>query len=320
MLFAVLTLLTALLLASISGAFSIIGLVTMFGAKMWVYGTVIEVGKIVAISYIYRYWYVTNKTFLAMLSFIAILLMLITSMGVYALLSKGHVDVIGNLDEHKGSIEQLDIKIDALTANVQSRQAVITNLDNALERYIQLGAITKGLNARDSQREQRDYIESEIKDLNSRISILVSDKYAIEKELRLVENEVAPLRYIALILGNDEQSSIDTAVKVAIILLVICLDPLAVLLLIGANVALTNINNPNVQNEFNIDKAKTDSSPSVDNDTVNTQEGYEKVMDYIQKLKEDEEIITTTKQPEDNNTSSDTSKTEKKAYVKSSWM
>ncbi len=319
MFFAVITLLTALLLASISGAFSIIGLVTMFGAKMWVYGTVIEVGKIVAISYIYRYWYVTNKAFLVMLSLIAILLMLITSMGVYALLSKGHVDVVGTLTEHKGSIEQLDIKIDALNANVQSRQAVITNLDNALERYIQLGAITKGLNARDSQRVQRDYIESEIKDLNSRISILVRDKYAIEKELRLVENEVAPLRYIALILGGDDQTAIDTAVKVAIILLVICLDPLAVLLLIGANVALTNINNPNVQTEFNVDKSKTIPEPSVTTNNVNTQEGYEKVMDYIQRLKEDEEIINTPTQEPSSDTKANT-ESKDKPYVKTGWM
>lgn len=253
MFFAIITLITALSLAGTAGVYSIIGLVSMFGAKMWLYGAIVEIGKVVAISYVYRFWYVTNKWFLSLISGIAIILMLITSMGVYAMLTKGHMDNMGNMSEIQGQISRIEYQMNSLRDNVNSRQTVINNLDAALERYIELGAISKGLAAREDQAEQRAFLESEINEFNNKINTLAQEKFDLEAEIRVVESEVGPLTYISKLFSSDPDKALDIAIKVVIILLVICLDPLAVLLLIGANIALRNINNPLVQKEFDVE-------------------------------------------------------------------
>lgn len=304
MFFAILTLITALSLAGTAGVYSIIGLVSMFGAKMWLYGAIVEIGKVVAISYVYRYWYVTNKWFLSLISGIAIILMLITSMGVYAMLTKGHLDNMGNMSEIQGQISRIEFQINSLRDNANSRQTVINNLDAALERYIELGAISKGLAAREDQAEQRAFLETEINEFNNKINTLAQEKFDLEAEIRAVESEVGPLTYISKLFSSDPDKALDIAIKVVIILLVICLDPLAVLLLIGANIALRNINNPLVQKEFNIEHQTNDDNNNIEHNEAEkenitrslhsvSQEDVNKVESYLKnKFEEDTKILS----------------------------
>jgi hypothetical protein len=115
-------------------------------------------------------------------------------------------------------------------------------LDNALERYTELGAITKGLNARKEQQGERNELSNTITESTQTITTLTKNKSALLKEQITIAAEVGPIRYIAeLFYGESTQAILEDAVRWVIILLVLVFDPLAVLLLIAANISFSQM-------------------------------------------------------------------------------
>ncbi|MDA8897611.1 hypothetical protein N9I83_01100 [bacterium] len=132
MLFGLLTLLTALAIAGVAAWFSIVGLMTFFqGAAMSiaVMAGVLEVGKLVTVSWLYRYWNETSVLVKIYLSTAVLFLMLITSIGIFGYLSKAHQEVSGNsadafaiVDRLDGQILREENKIDLLEERIASLQ------------------------------------------------------------------------------------------------------------------------------------------------------------------------------------------------------
>src|SRR6056300_1260595 len=94
MFIALLTLLSALSISGVAAYYSIIGLATIFPGAFWpvvIMGSVLEAGKLVCASWLYRNWKRTNILLRSYLFFAVIVLIMVTSMGIFGFLSKAHL-------------------------------------------------------------------------------------------------------------------------------------------------------------------------------------------------------------------------------------
>ena len=242
MILAYLTLLTALAISGVAAYYSIIGLVAIFSASVIpiaVMGVVLETGKLVSAAWLYHYWKRVNKLLKTYLISAVIVLMFITSMGIFGFLSKAHIEQTTVQSDNTLQIESIDSQIIRQQKDIERAVLQLTLLDDALKKYVELGAVTKSINARKGQEEERNALISTINNATNTIASLTKTKY----ELRTKENEliaeVGPIKYIAeLVYGNSETNTLEEAVRWVIIIIVFVFDPLAVLLLISANISL----------------------------------------------------------------------------------
>ena len=242
MILAYLTLLTALAISGVAAYYSIIGLVAIFSASVIpiaVMGVVLETGKLITAAWLYHYWKKVNFLLKTYLISAVIVLMFITSMGIFGFLSKAHIEQTSVSADNTLQIEAIDSQISRQQKDIERAELQLGLLDDALKKYVELGAVTKSINARQGQEEERNALTSTINNATNNIANLTEKKY----ELRTKENEliaeVVSIKYIAeLVYGNSEQNTLEESVRWVIIILVWVFDPLAVLLLISANISL----------------------------------------------------------------------------------
>ena len=242
MILAYLTLLTALAISGVAAYYSIIGLIAIFSASVIpiaVMGVVLETGKLVTAAWLYHYWKRVNvllKTYLISAVFV---LMFITSMGIFGFLSKAHIEQTSVSADNTLQIESIDSQITRQRTDIDRAEKQLTLLDDALEKYVELGAITKGLNARKDQQGERDALTTTINDATDNIATLTQTKYELRTKQNELIAEVGPIKYIAeLVYGNSDTNTLEEAVRWVILILVWVFDPLAVLLLISANISI----------------------------------------------------------------------------------
>jgi hypothetical protein len=114
MLFGIFTLLTALAIAGVAAWFSIEGLMAIFSASalpIAIMAGTLEVGKLLTASWLYRYWNETTLLLKTYLSIAVVVLMLITSMGIFGYLSKAHLDQAGETGDAFAKVERIDGQI-----------------------------------------------------------------------------------------------------------------------------------------------------------------------------------------------------------------
>ncbi len=242
MILAYLTLLTALAISGVAAYYSIIGLVAIFSASVIpiaVMGVVLETGKLVTAAWLYHYWKKVNvllKTYLISAVFV---LMFITSMGIFGFLSKAHIEQTSVQSDNTLRIESIDTQITRQQKDIERAELQLVLLDDALKKYVELGAVTKSINARKDQEEERNALTTIINDATDNISTLTQTKYELRTKQNELVAEVGPIKYIAeLVYGNSDQNTLEESVRWVIIILVWVFDPLAVLLLISANISL----------------------------------------------------------------------------------
>ena len=245
MILALLTLLVALTISAVAAYYSIIGLIAIFSAAVIpiaVMGIVLEVGKLVTASWLYQNWRTVPKLLKGYLSFAVVVLMFITSMGIFGFLSKAHIEQTTIASDNSLDIQLIESKIERKYTEIERAEKQLNLLDNALERYTELGAITKGLTARKDQEPERNELFQTISAASSDIATLGDERTILLREQVTIEAEVGPIRYIAeLIYGESTKKVLEDAVRAVIILLVLVFDPLAVLLLIAANMSFRDM-------------------------------------------------------------------------------
>ena len=238
------TFLSAISISVIAAGYSIVGLSTLFaGAVVPIIamGSALEVGKLVAASWLYNNW--RNKlvpyTIKMYLTFAVIVLIFITSMGIFGFLSKAHLDQVKPTSSNNIKIELLDKQINQQQLIIDRAEGQLTLLDKALEVYIDKEYVSKGLKERKKQEEERTILNTTITDASNKIGELTLQKSELALEQDKIEAEVGPIKYIAeLIYGEQAKDHFDKAVRWVIIVLIFVFDPLAVLLLIAANISL----------------------------------------------------------------------------------
>ena len=239
---AYLTLLTALAISGVAAYYSIIGLVAIFSASVIpiaVMGVVLETGKLVTAAWLYHYWRKVNVLLKTYLISAVLVLMFITSMGIFGFLSKAHIEQTSIGADNTLQIELIDSQISRQQKDIERAELQLGLLDDALKKYVELNAVTKSINARKGQEEERNALTSTINNATNNIAVLTQEKFKLRTKENELIAEVGPIKYIAeLVYGNSETNTLEEAVRWVIIILVWVFDPLAVLLLISANISL----------------------------------------------------------------------------------
>jgi len=248
MLTIIIVFLSAISISVIAAGYSIAGLTALFaGAVVPIIamGSALEVGKLVAASWLYNNWRnkLVPKTIRAYLTFAVIVLVFITSMGIFGFLSKAHLDQVQPQSGNNIKIELVDSQLNQQQIIIDRSQKTLTLLDQTLEKYIDMEYVTRGLKEREKQKPEREALTLAINEASDKISELSNKKGALQLEQDKIEAEVGPIKYIAeLIYGDTAKDHFDEAVRWVIIVLIFVFDPLAVLLLIAANISLRSRN------------------------------------------------------------------------------
>jgi len=239
----ILTFISAISISLIAAGYSIIGLATLFAGAatpIIAMGSALEVGKLVAASWLYNNWNDNiPKTLKAYLFTAIIVLVFITSMGIFGFLSKAHLDQVRPTGNNAVQIALIDKQIDQQELIIDRAENTLNRLDKALDVYIAKEYVSRGLKERKKQKEERDFLNTEIKNAMDEIAKLTNAKSDIDIAQLKIEADVGPLKYVAeLIYGENAKDNFDSAVRIIILVLIFVFDPLAVLLLIAANISL----------------------------------------------------------------------------------
>jgi len=243
MIFALLLFLTGITLSAVAIYYSVIGLTSIFAAAFWpvvVMGTTLEVAKLVAASWLKAYWESIPRFMKIYMSIAVVVLMLITSMGIFGFLSKAHLDQNIVSGDVQSKIAIYDEKIKTAKDNIDANRKAIKQMDEAVDQVMGRSSDEKGADKavaiRRAQQKERVRLQSEITAEQKTIAALSEERAPIAAEVRKVEAEVGPIKYIAkLIYGdNPDANVLEKAVTWVIIIIVIVFDPLAVLLLLGS--------------------------------------------------------------------------------------
>ena len=242
MVFGLLTLLVALAISTVAAYYSIVGLMAIFaGAKfaIAIMGIVLEIGKLVVASWTFQNWKTSPLSLRFYFIISVIVLMFITSLGIFGFLSRAHIEQSSPTTLLEERVERVDLKIEQKQTQIDRYQGRLNTLDQALQRYIELGAISKGLRKIGEMDNETALLKIKIEGLEDEIDGLSDEKYELKTELNLAEVEVGPIRYVASMLYDDvSESQLEEAVRWIIVLLIFVFDPLAVVLVIAANISL----------------------------------------------------------------------------------
>ena len=202
-------------------------------------GIVLEIGKLICASWTFQNWKTSPISIGSYFILAVVVLMLITSLGIFGFLSRAHITQSSPTGLIQERIERIDLKVDQRQTQIDRYQGRLNTLDQALQRYIELGAISKGLRKIGEMDNETALLKTKIEGLEDEIDGLSDEKYELKTELNLAEVEVGPIRYVASMLYDDvSESQLEEAVRWIIVLLIFVFDPLAVVLVIAANISL----------------------------------------------------------------------------------
>ena len=237
----IITLLSALSISAIAAYFSIVGLAELFAATFWsvvVMAGSLEIGKLVAASWLHSNWNNPRLRLPHKLYLVSsiIILMFITSLGIFGYLSKGHLDQNIPSDQIKIELSRLDEKINQSNSNIKLEEQRLQQLDDQINSLIAQKHVVLSDKMRTTQIKERNEIKDNITRNNKDIDTYQTHKSELKGKLNTVEAKLGPIKYIADLL-EEEGTSTDKAIRIIILLLIFSFDPLAVLLLLAANVS-----------------------------------------------------------------------------------
>jgi len=243
MAFLLLLVFSALSVSAVAGYFSIIGLTAIFPAvfaEIVTMGAVLEVAKLVTASWLYRNWSTAGVLLKSYFTVAVVVLSIVTSIGIFGFLSKAHIEQTVNAGgNNELQIETLERRIAYQQTIIKDAETVLEQLDSTVATLIEYDRIrgdTGAIATRNSQKEERDSLNQQITAAYSAIEESQTALLPLQKEQLSLEAEVGPLKYIAeLIYGDEAQDHFDAAVRWIIILIVLVFDPLAILLVVSAN-------------------------------------------------------------------------------------
>lgn len=254
----------ALLLSVISGFYSIAGLISIFAASpipIAIMGSALEGAKLVVASFLYRNWKeipVMMKTYFIIA---LVILMFLSSMGIFGFLSHAHISHGVPSSDIEAKVALIDEKIKTERENIELSRQTLAQLDKQVNETINRtqndthsGNVNKAITIRQQQAKERANIAKQIETSQSIIASLNEQRVPIASELRRVEAEVGPIKYIAALIYGDDATNdtglLERSVRWVIILIVIVFDPLAVIMLIASNWSLVNSKKDKPKEEF----------------------------------------------------------------------
>lgn len=239
LLIAILTLLTAFAISSVAAYVSVTGMMALFpaaGFTIIVLMSSLEVGKLVGASWLKLNWVNArvNKLHRTLLTTIVIVLMAITSLGMYGFLSKGYLEQSTPVAGVELQIAQKEQEVKMLQTDNERLQKKLDQLDANIAAFLKGDKAERANSVLTKQKVGRHQIENEIKANNDKITKLNQDILPLKVQTAGVEAKLGPIKYVAELFGWKDPS---TAVRMIILMLIFVSDPLAVLLLLSAQVS-----------------------------------------------------------------------------------
>ena len=248
MILAFLLLITGLTISAVAIYYSVVGLTAIFSAAaipIVIMGSALEVGKLVCASWLKANWERAPGFMKYYMITAVCVLMLITSMGIFGFLSKAHNDQNLVSGDVASKIAVYDEKIKTEKENIDANRKVLKQLDEGVDQVMARSQDEKGADKavaiRKAQQKDRSRLSQEITESQKRISALNDERAPIAAEVRKVEAEVGPIKYIAAFLYGTapDASMLEQAVTWIIILIVIVFDPLAVIMLLASQMTFS---------------------------------------------------------------------------------
>jgi multidrug efflux pump subunit AcrA (membrane-fusion protein) len=239
-----LLLLTGLTISAVAIYYSVVGLTAIFSAAaipIIIMGSALEVGKLVCASWLKANWERAPRFMKYYMIIAVIVLMLITSMGIFGFLSKAHNDQNIVSGDVQSKIAIYDEKIKTEKDNIESAKKALAQMDAQVDQMLGRTDTDRGaeraVQIRRNQAKERASLQAEITKAQKSITELQAERAPIAAEVRKVEAEVGPIKYIAKFIYGDkgaDENMLEKAVTWIIILIVIVFDPLAVIMLLAA--------------------------------------------------------------------------------------
>jgi len=284
----IITLFCALSISVVAAYFSITGLAALFAASMIpviIMGGVLEVGKLSAVVWLHRNWKGRKfnnwtpapKLLKIYLSSAVIILMLITSMGIFGFLSKGHLDQITPMTSIKLKIERIDQQVSLKNKQIKQYQRRLDQLDTAINKYLDRDYVSKALRIRKKQQPERKLISLNIKQLESEIDILLKNKLKERQKVSITTAKLGPVKYAAELLFTNPEKNMDKAVRLVILAIIFVFDPLAILLVLASSFSFMNMPTSILNNKKENKKERKESEFS-NNDIVEILKNDKKVV------------------------------------------
>jgi len=242
-----LTLITALVISGVAVYYSVSGLAAIFAGAavpIIIMGASLEIGKLVTASWLHRNWKTAPFMLKSYLMIATLILMFITSMGIFGFLSRAHVEQGAPVGDVAAQIELIDEKINAKRSEIEQAKTATKNLDDVVAQYMLKGkderSVAAANNARKNQQKERDKLAKDIDNAQKEISKLQEIKLPLTTQIRKIETEVGPIKYIAEFMygSNADKNMLERAVTWMILIIIFVFDPLAVLLLIAGQISL----------------------------------------------------------------------------------
>ena len=274
---AYLALISGLTISAVAVWYSVAGLVAIFAAAaipIIIMGVTLEISKLVATVWLKMNWHRAPVLMRGYLLTAIAVLMLITSMGIFGFLSKAHLDQAVPTGDIAAKVAIIDEKIKTERDNIEAARKALTQMDATVDQTIARSSDEKGADKavalRRSQQRERTALQNEIAAAQKKISAYNEERAPIAKDLRAVEAEVGPIKYIAsLIYGeNPDANVLEKAVTWVIIIIVFVFDPLAVILLLASQYSFAWFR----KEEETTEGDSPTSSESEDTPTVTTDE------------------------------------------------
>ena len=275
MFLALLTLITGLSISAIAIYYSVLGLAAIFAAApipIYIMGTILEISKLVTASWLKQNWDRAPITLKLYLTISVVVLMIITSMGIFGFLSKAHSDQSLVSGDVQAKIAIFDEKIKIAKENIEANRRALKQMDEAVDQLMSRTDSEKGaersVQIRRQQGPERQRLLKEIETEQKKISQLNEERAPIAAEVRKVEAEVGPIKYIAkFIYGDDSDTNLlEKAVTWVIVIIVLVFDPLAVLLLLASQMSFQWLREEKEKNkqEQTVEPKKEEPEPPVE--------------------------------------------------------
>ena len=245
---AYLALFSGLFLSLVAEYYSILGLTAIFSAAVIpvvIMGIALGLGKVTATLWLKQNWSIAPWTMRIYLFTAIIVLMMVTSMGIFGFLSKAHSDQNLVSGDVLAKISIYDEKIKTEKENIEANRKALKQMDEAVDQVMgrsssETGA-DKAVAIRRSQQKERGRLQQDIAQSQQTIAALNEQRAPIAAEVRKVEAEVGPIKYIAaFIYGDTDQTILEKAVTWVIVILIVVFDPMAVILLLASQISFQN--------------------------------------------------------------------------------
>jgi hypothetical protein len=236
---------SALFIAGCAAYFSVLGIATLFSGsflQVIIMASSLELGKLVATSYLYRYWNKTTWWLKMYLGTAVCILMAVTSMGIFGYLSaayqanSGKFEIIDNkIQLIENQKTALDTEIDQLSKRVQT----LNDIRASQEQRVQQAGNYKA--PREQAYAAIEKANEEIKDITEKLQATREQRFQKDNEIILLNQETGKAKDIGTFkfVAQSVNKPLDSVVIIFICILICVFDPLAVSLILAFNVAST---------------------------------------------------------------------------------